>query len=81
MFIALDKLENQGVKKALVVVPEKSIGASFANEPLSQFGFWADWEVVPKWNLCNALGEDGGKPMVRQVAIHDELKKPMMKAC
>jgi len=61
MFIALDKLENQGVKKALVVVPEKSIGASFANEPLSQFGFWADWEVVPKWNLCNAPGEDGGK--------------------
>jgi hypothetical protein len=26
MFIALDKLENQGVKQAVVVVPEKSIG-------------------------------------------------------
>jgi superfamily II DNA or RNA helicase len=61
MFIALDKLENQGLRKALVVVPEKSIGASFANEPLSKFGFWADWHVEPQWNLCNAPGEDGSK--------------------
>jgi hypothetical protein len=29
MFIALDKLKNQGIKKAIVAVPEKSIGASF----------------------------------------------------
>ncbi len=61
MFIALDKLENQGLKQAIVVVPEKSIGASFDDEPLSKFGFWADWVVQPKWNLCNAPGEDGGK--------------------
>jgi superfamily II DNA or RNA helicase len=61
MFIALDKLENQGLKQAIVVVPEKSIGSSFNDEPLSKFGFWADWEVQPKWNLCNAPGEDGGK--------------------
>ena len=61
MFIALDKLENQGVRQAIIVVPEKSIGASFNNEPLSEFGFWSDWKVEPKWNLCNALGEDGGK--------------------
>ena len=61
MFIALDKLENQGLQQAIIVVPEKSIGASFHNEPLSQFGFWADWQVVPKWNLCDAPGTDGGK--------------------
>jgi len=61
MFIALDKLENQGLKQAIVVVPEKSIGSSFSDEPLSKFGFWADWLVEPKWNLCNAPGEDGGK--------------------
>lgn len=61
MFIALDKLENQGLKQALIVVPEKSIGSSFADEPLSQFGFWADWKVEPCWNLCNAPGSDGGK--------------------
>lgn len=61
MFIALDKIINQGLKKAIVVVPEKSIGASFADEPLTKHGFWADWTVKPNWNLCNAPGEDGGK--------------------
>ena len=61
MFIALDKLHNQGLKQAIIVVPEKSIGSSFHDEPLTQFGFWVDWSVVPKWNLCNAPGEDGGK--------------------
>jgi len=61
MFIALDKLQNQGLKQAIIVVPEKAIGASFNDEPLSKYGFWADWTVQPKWNLCNAPGEDGGK--------------------
>ena len=60
MFIALDKLTNQGLKQAIIVVPEKSIGASFNDEPLTQFGFWADWTVAPKWNLCNAPGGDNG---------------------
>ena len=60
MFIALDKLANQGIKQAIIVVPERSIGSSFADEPLSQYGFWADWRVEPKWNLCNAPGGDNG---------------------
>ena len=60
MFIALDKLQNQGVKQAVIVVPEKAIGASFYDEPLSQFGFWTDWRVEPRWNLCNAPGDDNG---------------------
>ena len=61
MFIALDKLHNQGIKQAIVVVPEKTIGSSFADEPLSDFGFFTDWNVEPHWNLCNAPGGDGGK--------------------
>jgi len=61
MFIALDKLQNQGLKQAIIVVPEKSIGSSFHDEPLSKYGFWADWQVEPKWNLCNAPGTEGGK--------------------
>lgn len=60
MFIALDKLHNQSLKQAIIVVPEKSIGSSFADEALSDFGFWADWHVEPKWNLCNAPGSDNG---------------------
>jgi superfamily II DNA or RNA helicase len=62
MFIALDKLAHQGIKQAIIVVPERSIGSSFHDEPLTKFGFWADWHVEPKWNLCNAPGgENGGK--------------------
>jgi hypothetical protein len=61
MFIALDKLHHQGLKQAIVVVPERSIGSSFADEPLSQQGFFADWQVAPQWNLCNAPGADDVK--------------------
>jgi superfamily II DNA or RNA helicase len=61
MFIALDKLANQKLKQAIIVVPEKSIGSSFHSEPLTKFGFWADWKVEPRWNLCDAPGADGGK--------------------
>lgn len=61
MFIALDKLHNQELRQVIITVPEKSIGSSFADEPLSKFGFWTDWHVVPKWNLCNAPGSDGSK--------------------
>ena len=61
MFVALDKLHKQGLRKAIITVPEKSIGSSFADEPLSKFGFWTDWHVEPKWNLCNAPGSDGSK--------------------
>jgi superfamily II DNA or RNA helicase len=60
MLVALDKLQNQGVKQAIIVVPEKSIGASFHDEPLMKYGFWADWKVEPKWNLCDAPGSDNG---------------------
>ena len=61
MFIALDKLNNQGLRQAIVVVPERSIGGSFADEPLSQNGFYWDWQVAPQWNLCNAPGVDDVK--------------------
>src|SRR5262245_50672702 len=61
MFIALDKLTNQGLKQAIIVVPERTIGGSFADEELMQFGFWADWKVKPQWNLCNAPGIDEPK--------------------
>jgi superfamily II DNA or RNA helicase len=61
MFIALDKLNNQGLKQALVVVPERSIGSSFADEQLTKSGFYWNWQVAPQWNLCNAPGVDEPK--------------------
>ena len=35
-------------------MPERSIGGSFGNTALSDYGFWTDFEVEPRWNLCNA---------------------------
>lgn len=58
MFIALDKLHKQGIKQAIITVPERSIGGSFVDTRLSENGFWADWEVKPQWNLCNVAGID-----------------------
>ena len=49
---------NQGLQQAIIVVPERSIGSSFADEPLSEYGFYWDWQVAPQWNLCNAPGVD-----------------------
>jgi hypothetical protein len=64
MFIALDKLHNQGLKQAIIAVPERSIGGSFADADLSKLGFWADWRVARQWNLCNVAGIDEA-PMAR----------------
>ena len=51
MFIALDKLHAQGLKKAIIAVPERSIGKSFRSTKLTDYGFYWDWEVLPKNNL------------------------------
>ena len=78
MFIALDKLQNQGIKQAIIVVPEKAIGASFHDEPLSKFGFWSDWRVEPKWNLCNAPGDDNGGKVKSVGAFLDSTDKVLV---
>src|SRR5437868_13892534 len=78
MFIALDKLQNQGVKQAIIVVPEKAIGASFYDEPLIKFGFGEDWRVEPKWNLCNAPGDDNGGKVKSVGAFLDSTDKVLV---
>lgn len=60
MFIALEKLHHQGIKKVIVAVPEKSIGASFAPTELAKYGFFTDWNPNPRYNLCTP-GEDKSK--------------------
>ena len=57
MFIALDKLQHQGIKKAIVAVPEKAIGASFGTTELKKHGFFADWTPNEKYNLCTPGNE------------------------
>jgi superfamily II DNA or RNA helicase len=78
MFTALDKLHNQGLRQAIIVVPEKAIGASFNDEPLTKFGFWADWIVAPKWNLCNAPGSDNGGKVSSVGAFLDSQDKVLV---
>lgn len=63
MFIALDKLINQGIKKVIVAVPERSIGGSFARTELSKYGFFADWQPNPEYNLCT-VGADNNRSKV-----------------
>jgi len=60
MFIALDKLEHQGIKKVIIAVPERSIGSSFKETELKQNGFFADWIPEERYNLCTA-GTDESK--------------------
>lgn len=68
MFIALDKLVNQGIKKVIVAVPERAIGSSFAKTDLKEFGFFINWEPKNKYNLCTP-GSDGSKSKVQ--AFHN----------
>jgi hypothetical protein len=65
MFIGLDKLHNQGIRKVIVAVPERSIGSSFKSTDLTTHGFFADWEVEEQWNLCTTgIGEGKTKKFV-----------------
>lgn len=57
MFLGLDKLYNQGIKKVIVAVPERSIGSSFDKTDLTSHGFFADWNFNPDYNLCTPGGE------------------------
>lgn len=68
MFLALDKLKNQGLKKVIVAVPERSIGSSFAKTDLMKFGFYANWEPNDNYNLCTP-GSDNSQSKVK--SFHD----------
>ena len=76
MFVALDKLANQSVKKVIVAVPQQNIGRSFKDTPLKKFGFFEDWNVAPYWNLClNAGSENSKKEIVREFLDHPTATK------
>lgn len=64
MFLALDKLKNQSIKKVIVAVPERSIGGSFSKTDLRSYGFFSDWEPNPEYNLC-VVGKEGSKRTVQ----------------
>ncbi len=59
MFVALDKLKSQGMRKVVVAVPERSIGGSFRDTELKAQGFVEDWRV--DCDLCGVGSETGSK--------------------
>lgn len=64
MFLALDKIQKQGLKKVIVAVPERSIAGSFAKSDLKKDNdFFANWEPNDEYNLCTP-GMDGSKSKV-----------------
>ncbi len=59
MFLGLDKLIHQGLRKVIVAVPEMSIGGSFKDTNLTEYGFFSDWTIKPEYNLCISGSESG----------------------
>jgi len=72
MFIALDKLINQGINKVIVAVPERSIGGSFGTTDLMMHGFYANWEPNPLYNLCIPGGEKSKVEAFKRFLDSDE---------
>ena len=60
MYLSLDKLTHQGIRKVIIAVPEMSIGGSFKDTMLSREGFFADWSVPAAYNLCTDDTGEGG---------------------
>lgn len=72
MFIALDKLINQGVEKVIVAVPERSIGGSFGSTDLMTYGFYENWEPKEKYNLCTTVENTGTVAAFKEFLNSDE---------
>ena len=72
MFVALDKLANQGIKKVIVAVPERSIGSSFKNTDLVKYGFYEDWRVNPKYDLTLNGGSESKVQRLKEFLKADD---------
>ena len=59
MFVGLEKLRTDAVRKVLIAVPERSIGASFRDTELAKHGFPSDWTL--DLDLCMVGSETGRK--------------------
>ena len=73
MFIGLDKIHKQGLKKVIVSVPERIIGKSFAKNKLSKHGFYADWDYDEKYNLCTP-GNEGKVEIFKEFLNNNNAK-------
>ena len=72
MIIALDKLEIHGLKQAIIVVPERSIGTRFNDESLFDFGFWLNWSAEPNFGVAVQLRLDVVQDFIAHKPGYDE---------
>ncbi|HCG5249011.1 TPA: DEAD/DEAH box helicase family protein [Vibrio parahaemolyticus] len=72
MFIGLDKLHNQAIDKVIVAVPERSIGGSFGYTELTKYGFFADWNINPHYNLCTSASNQSKVKIFKEFLGSDE---------
>lgn len=77
MFIALDKLANQGLEKVIVAVPQKAIAGSFKSTELKEFG--QNWEVDPKYELCTKENSEQSNVKIVNEFLND--KKASVLVC
>lgn len=73
MFVALDKLYNQGIKKVIISVPERSIGKSFRSTKLKEHGYYWDWDVPDTHNLTLLSGPDMSKVEILKAFMRSTL--------
>lgn len=76
MFIGLDKIYKQGLKKVIVSVPERTIGKSFQRTDLKKHGFFADWDFNDRYDLCTP-GDEGKTSLFRSF-LDDSTAKIMV---
>lgn len=72
MFVALDKLANQGIKKVIVAVPERSIGSSFKDTDLVKYGFYEDWKINSKYDLTTNGGSESKVKRLKEFLRADD---------
>lgn len=77
MYLALDKMANQGIKKVIVAVPEMSIGGSFKDTDLMTGGFFANWSIQPQYDLCRQ-GVEESKVKVFETFMKDPNAKALV---
>lgn len=73
-YVALKKLTDGVVSKAIIAVPERSIGASFSAVKLTETGFIADWAVDKGYNLCAPGGEAGKVERLKRFLASEDTK-------
>lgn len=76
MFVALDKLANQGVKKVIISVPERSIGRSFKDTELMKYGFYEDWAIDSQYDLT--AGGSEGRNIKRFLEFLDDIQAKVL---